>query len=292
MDYLLNWAHRSEKPVSYETVQLRRLHLFFLFLKICIKAAKFQKCFLNLLIFCWSLHTACIKVHSSLLTENWFQIQKVNCDNFLKPNQFPYFSSTFFPIPSETYSHFRSSLWHDEGRHQNTSNHFHSKFSLQNETWIELLWLCCFYVETRRCWQKSHVSCLVQSLHDDRQQTRSARLKHFKTLNDFLLIFTVSDEESRHIPSTYDSGFVPFIPSQLETNPFQHHQHHHIDESHETDFYPPQVDHKYYSPYHTTFSPTVRPTGHRVFGRFHSPSTHQHADRFIKIKAFWALVTL
>lgn len=98
-------------------------------------------------------------------------------------------------------------------------------------------------------------------------------MKHFKTLNDFLLIFTVSDEESRHIPSTYDSGFVPFIPSQLETNPFQHHQHHHIDESHETDFYPPQVDHKYYSPYHTTFSPTVRPTGHRVFGRFHSPST-------------------
>lgn len=99
--------------------------------------------------------------------------------------------------------------------------------------------------------------------------SRLAVSRYFKHFIDF-----TETEESRHIPSTFDSGFVPFVPSQHEPNPFQHHQHHHIDESHESEFFPAHhdfVDRKYYSPFHTM--PTVRPTGQRVFGRFQSQST-------------------
>lgn len=159
-----------------------------------------------------------------------------------------------------------------KAKHQNTSNHFHSKISTLTKlesSYFDYVVLCS---------RDSSMLAKVSRLAGPSRRSIKPTSEIFQNFERFFFLslwyFAVSDEESRHIPSTFDSGFVPFIPSsQLETNPFQHHQHHHLDESHETDFYPPQVDHKYYSPYHTTFGSTVRPTGHRVFGRFHSPST-------------------
>lgn len=82
--------------------------------------------------------------------------------------------------------------------------------------------------------------------------------------NSFLFPFSSEStaEESRHVPSTFDSGFVPIT---LDQNPF---------EDDDDEFFTPNyASRKFFSSFSPTFGPTIRPNGHRLFGRFSSSQT-------------------